>query len=72
MKTLNKMKTIIIIFSIISIVLALIVLFVLYRKLPSKNEKLKLIIPLIIALIIGAACYLIGVRPPTCEFGRFM
>ena len=68
----NSMQTIIIIFSITSIVSALIVLFILYKKLPNAHEKLKLIVPLVIALIIGAVFCLIGMHPPTCEFGRFM
>ena len=66
------MQTIIIIFSLITIIAFCFIGFVLYKKLPNENEKLKLIVPLVIALIIGAMFCLIGMRPPTCEFGRFM
>ena len=66
------MQTIIIIFSILSIISALIVAFVLYKKLRSQNEKLKLIIPVLIALLVGIIFCLFGLRTPTPEFGRFM
>ena len=66
------MQLIITIFSIISIISGLIVLFVLYKKLPTAHEKLKLIVPILIGLVIGIVFCLIGMHPPTCEFGRFM
>ncbi len=66
------MNPIIITFYVLSFVFACIVGFILYKKLPTKNEKLKLVIPVLIAITIAAICYLIGLQVPRTSFGRFM
>ena len=66
------MNLIIVIFYVLSFIVACIVGFILYRKLPSKNEKLKLIIPVLISIAIAVVCYLIGLQVPRISFGRFM
>ena len=66
------MQTIIIILSIFSIISALVVSFVLYKKLPNTKEKMRLLVPILIALAIGIVFCLLDMRPPTIEFGRFM
>ena len=66
------MQSIIIIFSVITIISALIVAFVLYKKLPNTKEQMRLLVPILIALAIGIVFCLLDMRPPTIEFGRFM
>lgn len=66
------MNAIVITFYILSFILACIVGFILYKNLKTKNERLKLIIPVLIAIGIAAICYLAGLQVPRTSFGRFM
>ena len=66
------MQTIIIIFSLITIIAFCFVGFILFKKLPNTKEKMRLLVPILIALTIGIVFCLLGMRPPTIEFGRFM
>ena len=66
------MQTIIIIFSLITIIAFCFVGFILFKKLPNTKEKMRLLVPILIALAIGIVFCLLGMRPPTIEFGRFM
>ena len=59
-------------FYIFSFIFACIAGIYLYKQLPNKNEKLKLIIPILIALGISMLCYLAGLKTPSISFGRFM
>jgi len=66
------MTSVVIIFSALSIITSCVIGFILYKKLPTKDERLKLIIPILIGFGIGILFCLFKMRPPTCEFGRFM
>jgi len=66
------MNTIVIAFYILSFLVSIFVGFILYKNLKTKNERLKLIIPVLIALGIAAVCYLAGLQVPRTSFGRFI
>jgi|GEM_PF-4743292 len=66
------MEKIIIFFYIMSFTLVCLIGIFLFKKLPNKNERLKLLIPVLAAVAISIVFYFFGWKVPRCSFGRFM
>lgn len=66
-----EMQAIIIFFFSISFVIICFVAFILLKNLPNNKERLKVVVPILIAFVIGLICYLSGRYPPSTRFGRF-
>lgn len=67
----NSATIIIVSFYAISFLALCIVSFLLYKKLKTKNEKLKLIIPILLAILLAIIFYLLGWHVPSCRIGKF-
>lgn len=58
-------------FFFIALPMVLLVAFFICKDLPS-SEKKKIAIAILVALIYGGVCCLMGLRPPGLSFGRFI
>ena len=65
-------RIIVIIFFVLSMIMSSYATFLLYKNLPNKNEKLKLIIPILIAIVIGVLFYFLGWYPLSVKFGKLL
>ena len=58
-------------FLILAGIFSLYAAFLILKNSPNNKERLKVIIPVVVALSIGAVCYSFGWHAPTGEIGKF-